>query len=236
MLVWHAVRTVEWGNRLHRAGAFWAAAAVYRANLQQDGGQEVAYNLGTALLQAGSDEAEGYLERASAGPDPSIAQRAHYNVGYRLLEAAEGSTDPVSGVGLVLAAIRNNRAALRLDPADGAARWNLALAERMYESFPQLFEEGPAEQTGGEAGTPPETDDASGMAPGTGSGTDEEGSPPEDSGDDEGGGPGAREALLGEGDPGPLSEAAAHRLLENVTDDPALLVRGVLWSQRPGSD
>ena len=232
---WHAAGTVEWGNLLYRAGAFSAAASVYRDNLEEGrAGRLVAYNLGTALLRADPNEAERYLELAVVGPESAITQRAHYNVGYHLLRATDGSTDQDTTVVLLLASIRNNRAALRLDPEDEDARWNLALAQRRYESFGSS-EEGPAGRMVGEDGTPPESEEGAGVATAIGAGTDEGGAPPDPT-NAEGGGVGAREALLGTGDPGPLTVSAARRLLENLTDDPALLVRGVLWSQRPDSN
>ena len=237
LAVWQAAGTMEWGNRLHRVGAFEAAASAYRGSGDDAASAQLrAYNLGTALLEAGSDEAERHLERAAAGPDRNVAQKAHYNVGYHLVGLAGGSSDQVATVALLLGAIRNNRIALRLDPADEDARWNLAVAQRRFETLANLYEEGQAEQAVGEVDTPPDDGEGMGATTGMGAGTDEDGAPPEDARGEEGGGAGAAEALLGEGDPGPLSERAARLLLEDLIDDPTLVVRGVLWSERPDSD
>jgi len=216
-VMWRAAGTVEWGNRLHRAGAFRTAASVYRGHIE-DGraGQIAAYNLGTALMEAEADEAGLYLELAAAGPDPVVAQRAHYNAGYHLLTAADGSDDPILSLSLALASIANNRAAVRLDPEDEDARWNLALAQRMFDSFASR------------------DDESGGTLLRVGTGTAGNGAP-FDVRDEELGGSGAMETLLGTGDPGPLSDDAALSLMEDLIDDPVLLVRGLLWSQRPES-
>jgi hypothetical protein len=237
LVLWRAAGTLELGNGLHRVGAFEAAASVYRAELEDDHPEQlVQYNLGTALLMADSDEAERYLTLAAQGPDRALAQKAHYNVGYRLLRATDDSADQVATVALLLAAIRSNRTALRLDPDDADARWNLAVAQRRYEALPNISEEGPAERSEGEVSSPPEDDVGMGGSTGVGAGADDEGSPPDDALSSEGGGAGASEAPLGTEDPGPLSEGEARRLLEEIVDDPARAVQGILWSERPDAN
>ena len=226
---------MERGNRLYRAGAARAAADVFAVRIDTTAlGFRASYNLGTALIQLESEQSERYLISAIEGSDSAAVQRAHYNLGYRLLTGVEADSDSFSAVPLLSGAINHNRAALRLDPGDENAKWNLALALRIYGELAQVFEEGPADDAGGAAKAP--EDESARAVSETAEG--EAGEEPEDLPLSENAGTqevilvGVQEALA-KGDPGPLTEEMSMRLLEQLTDDTELLVRGILWSQRP---
>ncbi len=238
MVAWGLGRNaLERGNRLFRSGDARGAADIYAVWVDTTAvGLRASYNLGTALAELGSDEAERYLTRAAEGSDSASAQRAHYNLAYRLLSGVQPDSDPFSAIPLLSGAIDHNRAALRMDPGDQDARWNLALAVQAFGEVAQVFEEGPAE-TDGETNIPDEDVELAPSEPEAGGAGEElDAVSPEDTPSD----PAAATVGVGEapagGDPGPLSEVDADRLLaEGRADDTEMLVRGLLWSQRPRS-
>lgn len=213
-LFWRDHRSLERGNRLYRAGDSPGAAEVYRGSERVGGGLPIVdYNLGTALLEIDPDSAQAHLLRVVEGEDRGTAQRALYNLGYRFLTAVQNPMELDATVSALMAAVASNRLALRLDPADESARWNLALAQNWLDAL-----------------APPEDE-----APGTRSELGEE---PEDTGVTNMSAPrrgaveGEREALAGE-DPGPMTAEAAYRLLEAVNDEAESLIIRILWSHRP---
>lgn len=139
---------LERGNRLYRAGRYAEAVQAYEKALQ-DGNDspELEYNLGTALLRVGRyAEAEQHLRTALAGVDPAVRQRAYYNLGNRFLTdarkpAAGKQTDP-----LLKGAVKAYEQALRLQPSDSRAKWNLELA--LHEQEQQRKQSG---QSGGQS-------------------------------------------------------------------------------------
>ncbi|HSL72169.1 MAG TPA: tetratricopeptide repeat protein, partial [Longimicrobiales bacterium] len=132
LLGW-GIGELERGNRHYRAGRYADAVREYEAALR--GGTdtpELRYNLGTALLQLGrADQAQEHLQHALRARDPALRQRAYFNTGYRSLVAGrqggEGATEQLD------AAIESYKRALRLNPADVDAKWNLELALREKE-------------------------------------------------------------------------------------------------------
>lgn len=217
--LWQDRSSLERGNRLYRDNQIQTAESLYRATAESRSPRPTAfYNLGTALLTLGIPESERYLQVAAAAADSAAAQRGNYNLGYRLLTRLEESGDPASWVPLLAAAVGSNRAALRLDPSDEDARWNLALAQRLFEDMTALMEleedsvvveelPTPEEEEGGIV-IPQIAQDRTGMV---------------ESG---------REALAGE-DPGELTEGEALDLIETIRDNPEKLLWGILWSRRP---
>ncbi len=225
--------SVERGNRLYRSGESGAAAEVYRQD--EDRIFMAEYNLGTALLAVHPDSAEQHLRIALESDDAAAVQRGYYNLGYRYLTMGGGPMRPDSTVAALVGAIIHNRAALRLDPEDRAARWNLALAQRLLDAMVPPDEE--AEREGGGEGeeefaiddqslTRSETADAvSGLEP-------EDPRPANNTGERQGAEEGAREAWATQ-DPGPMTLGDAVGLLEGIDDDAEALIRGILWSHRP---
>lgn len=144
----------ERANRLHRRGDWSTAARIYRARLQEevpvarddapDRGPAAAtppaphlhYNLGTALLElADAADARVRLSRGAAGPDDELRSLAWYNLGVASLRAAIAAPGSDSALVHVVAAMEENRNALRLSPGREEAAWNLAFARRMLDSL-----------------------------------------------------------------------------------------------------
>lgn len=213
--LWQDGSSLERGNRLYRDGQVRRAEPLYRLGAESSMAPPIAvYNLGTALLTLGTPEAEQYLRLATEADDSAVAQRGHYNLGHSFLTQVELG-EPGSWTPLLAAAIGSNRAALRLDPGDQSARWNLALAQLMLDNLT------PVSESNEVASSDTRSQSEGGVVvpqPG-----DDEGPPPTE---------GGREALAGE-DPGSLTESEALLLLEAMSDDPEQLLWGILWSQRP---
>ena len=237
VLTARAWTSMEWGNRLFRSGRLRAAADVYAARVDTTAsGSRASFNLGTALLHLGSDEAERYLLRATGGRDSAAVQRSHYNLAVRLLGGVESDTDAFAAIPLLSGAIDHGRAALRLDPRDNDARWNLALAIRAYAEVAEVFEEGPAESDTEVEAPEEESDEGGSESESGGVGEEREDiTPPDSPGRPAGAAEGVREALSRE-DPGPLTEAAIADILCGHVDDTERLVRAILWAGRPPVD
>ena len=144
----------ERANRLHRRGEWSLAARIYRARLQEEvppapvprAGEATAagtatpphlhYNLGTTLLELDdAPDARARLARGSASPDDELRSLAYYNLGVASLRSALAATRSDSSLVHVVAAIEENRNALRLSPGREEAAWNLAFARRMLDSL-----------------------------------------------------------------------------------------------------
>src|SRR5690606_38041809 len=116
-------------------GKYEEAAAAYQRIV--DAGKaspQVHYNLATTLLALGRmEEADRHFQSALQGVDPELRQRTFFNMGNRFLESGRAEVDPQQQGALLDAAIDAYRRALRIDPADVAAKWNLELALRDRE-------------------------------------------------------------------------------------------------------
>lgn len=229
------LRSVERANRLYRSGDAVAAAEIYGRVLDTDAVSPTTFNLGTALLPLDADSANVLLAQVTEVPDRATAQRGYYNLGFGQLVASGTASTPDSVLPDLRAAVRSFRAALRLDPRDQDARWNLALAIRTLEALLP-----PGEDTGEESGS--ESDDEVPMndaqmarsedAPAESGPEPPDPRPTDDSGERSGPREGAREAWALQ-DPGPLTAERALELLASVEDDPEMLLKGILWSHRP---
>ncbi|MDE0359028.1 MAG: hypothetical protein OXN92_15015 [Gammaproteobacteria bacterium] len=94
------------------------------------------YNLGTTLLElAEAPDARARLSRGAAGPDDELRSLAWYNLGVASLRAAIAAPGSDSALVHVVAAMEENRNALRLSPGREEAAWNLAFARRMLDSL-----------------------------------------------------------------------------------------------------
>lgn len=148
----------ERANRLHRRGDWSSAARIYRAQLQEEvpvtprerpsespaaaepaatpPAPHLHYNLGTTLLAlAEAPDARARLSRGAAGPDDELRSLAWYNLGVASLRAAIAAPGSDSALVHVVAAMEENRNALRLSPGHEEAAWNLAFARRMLDSL-----------------------------------------------------------------------------------------------------
>lgn len=192
---------LERGNRLYRQGRYAEAVEAYRAALD-DGNDSptLHYNLGTALLRLGQhQEAEEHLRMALATIDPDERERTLFNLGNRYLDAGRNAADPRARDQMLTAAAEAYRDALRLDPGDEDAKWNLELTLREQENSPPSS--GGEEQD--QQQNPQQQDDSQGQQ-----GNDPGTMPP----------PGAsnRPDNSEHRDPGELSQAEAERLLSAV--------------------
>jgi len=213
--------SLERGNRLYHDGSVERAQDIYRARVESDFATGVdAYNLGTALLALGAPQAEEYLRvategDATAGVDSAAVQKGYYNLGRLFLSRSEEASGADAAIPLLTAAVESTRSALRLDPRDADARWNLALAQLLLDSLTSLAALDPAARE-------EDTDRADGdegmvipqvaqMGPRRGR---------------------EYEAVAGD-DPGSINQAEARALLDAVSTDVEALIRGILWSLRP---
>ncbi|MGH7466739.1 MAG: VWA domain-containing protein [Longimicrobiales bacterium] len=141
-----SVGALERGNRHYRAGRYAEAVQEYQAALrEQADSPELHYNLGTALLQLGRfEEAQPHLQRALLAREEQLRQRVYFNTGYRTL--VPGRRGGNNATQLLDAAIESYKHALRLDPSDGDAKWNLELALREKERQQQQSPQSPQNQ------------------------------------------------------------------------------------------
>ena len=235
ILVLQDFGSVERGNRLYRSGDPVAAADVYADALGGSSDEAATFNLGTSLLALDPDSAEVLLRQTTRVVDRRTAQRGYYNLGFGQMLASETPSTPDSVLPSLRAAVSSYRMALRLDPMDQDARWNLSLAIRRLEAMLP-----PGEDTGEESGS--ESDDEVPMndpqlarsetAPAESGPEPPEPRPTDTTGERRGPREGAREAWALQ-DPGPLTAARALELLATVSDEPEELLKGILWSHRP---
>lgn len=130
-----AIGELERGNRHYRNGRYVEAVREYeKAVAAGDDSPELRYNLGTALIRLGRyEDAERHLRLALREMRPDLRQRAYYNLGSRYLENARKSDNTQSTGQLLDAAVESYKQALRLEPQDMNAKWNLELALREKE-------------------------------------------------------------------------------------------------------
>lgn len=163
MLAVLAAGGVAEGNRRYAAGDYAGAADAYAEALARgDTSAVLRYNLGTTLLRLGRyDEALPHLEAAAREGSPlPVRARGHYNGGGADLEPAftGAVTDAAERRARLRRAVRHYRDALRLDPGNDDARWNLELAQRLLADD----ERPPADDGGGrdeDDGGEPDADD-----------------------------------------------------------------------------
>lgn len=124
-----AARESRRGERLYDAGSYRDAYRSFQRALDASADPALEYNAAAALYRMKRyDEAARRFRNAAGGP-PRLRERSQYNLGNALVRAAE---DAAGGrkAELLGQAIAAYEEALRLDPADADARWNLELALR----------------------------------------------------------------------------------------------------------
>ena len=114
------------GERLYHQGKYGDAYGVFHAAQSSDTSPRLAFDAGSALYRL-----ERYEEAAeqfrTAARDPGLRQRSLFNLGNSMVRAAEekpGSPDPLYRAAAAF------EGALRLDPRDQDAKWNLEIALR----------------------------------------------------------------------------------------------------------
>ncbi len=140
---------LERGNRLHRAGLWEEAEAIYRAEANRTGEAALRYNLGTALAVTRSTDAEVELSRAAASTHREVRSRAAYNGGFVQLDRALHASQVDSIRQHAQAAIDANRNSLRLVPDNLDAKWNLSIALRLLDSIDAIERRSGREVTDG---------------------------------------------------------------------------------------
>ena len=189
------LRSARSGERLFEKGEFDKSYQAFQSAFDVSGDPALHYDLGVVLYRLKNYENATKSFRESA-TIPRLRQRSYYNLGnayVRLSEEAPEKDEPLRQ------AIVAYEEALRLEPADSAAKWNLELA---------LQRRGEDRESGGSSGRGRSADYAQGdmNVPGY------EGNPEAAVGAMAGGGYGAGEGESAE----ELSEADARALLEAV--------------------
>ncbi|MEX2570809.1 MAG: tetratricopeptide repeat protein [Gemmatimonadota bacterium] len=145
--------------RLAEQGDLESAERAYRVLLADDGTDPTLhYNLGTVLLRQGRfDEAREHLARAATSVDQSLGGAAAYNLGNTDLEPVAADPGAPGRAERLRRAIEAYKAALREDPEDDDARWNLELARRLLERDERADGGGAGGGGGGGGGEPTES-------------------------------------------------------------------------------
>lgn len=115
------------GQQLYESGKYKEAFESYQAVLLQQGGPEIKYNSGNALYRMSQyrDAAQTWRD-ALNGPD-QLRERAYFNMGNAYVRAAEDANEMSDYLGRAVQAYEE---ALKLDPNDVDAKYNLELALR----------------------------------------------------------------------------------------------------------
>jgi Ca-activated chloride channel family protein len=118
------------GERLYASGDFAQSAQALDQALAADSTPVRAYNAGNAYYRMRRYEDAAVRYRLAAAGPATVRQPSVYNLGNALVRAAEEA--PERGQ-LLLDAIAAYEEALRLDPTDHDAKWNLELALKRLE-------------------------------------------------------------------------------------------------------
>jgi tetratricopeptide (TPR) repeat protein len=121
-----AVREIRRGQQLYDAGRYRESNEAFRRALATSGDPALQYAVGTTLYRLHRYEEAARSFRDATGV-ARLKQRSWYNLGNAYVRAAEEASDKQVPLGQAIAAYEE---ALRLDPADSAAKWNLELALR----------------------------------------------------------------------------------------------------------
>jgi tetratricopeptide (TPR) repeat protein len=188
-------RQVRRGEGLYDAGRYRESYEAFRGALQASGDPALQYSVGNSLYRMRRYEEAAKSFREAAGV-PRLRHQSYYNLGNAYVRASEDAVDKDR---LLTEAVRAYEEALRLQPSDSAAKWNLELA---------LRRRGEDRESGGSSGRGRSADYGRGNmnVPGY------EGNPEAAVGAMAGGGYGAGEGESAE----ELSESQARQLLETV--------------------
>jgi Ca-activated chloride channel family protein len=121
-------REARRGQKLYDQGKYLDAYQAYQAVVKQQGGPEVRYNTGNVLYRMKQySEASKSWREAMNGASDRLRQEAFYNMGNAFVRSSE---DANALSGYLERALDAYEEALRLDPADRDAKWNLEIALR----------------------------------------------------------------------------------------------------------
>jgi tetratricopeptide (TPR) repeat protein len=190
-----ATRELRRGEQLYGTGHFKESYGAFQRALAASGDPALQYSLGNTLYRLRRYEEAARHYRKATGV-PRLRQQSYYNLGNAYVRAAEDGPNKEL---LLREAIAAYEEALRLEPGDSAAKWNLELA---------LQRRGDERESGGSAGRGRSADYGRGSMSTPGY----EGNPEAAVGAMAGGGFGAGEGESAE----ELSESQARQLLEAV--------------------
>jgi tetratricopeptide (TPR) repeat protein len=190
-----AVRDARQGEALYAEGRYRDSYEAFQRALARSADPALHFSVGTALYRLRRYDEAARSFREVTGIE-GLKQAGYYNLGNAYLRASEDAPESDALVGQAIAAYEE---ALRLNPADSAAKWNLEVAVRRR---------GEDRESGGSSGRGRSADYGRGNmnVPGY------EGNPEAAVGAMAGGGYGAGEGESAE----ELSESEARQLLEAV--------------------
>jgi tetratricopeptide (TPR) repeat protein len=118
------------GQQLYEQGKYLEAYEAYQSVLRQQGGPEVRFNAGNALYRLKQyAEASKNWREATSGADNALREEAYFNMGNAFVRASE---DANALSGYLERSLDAYEEALRLDPTDRDAKWNLEIALQRY--------------------------------------------------------------------------------------------------------
>jgi tetratricopeptide (TPR) repeat protein len=210
-----ATREARRGEQLYDAGRYRESFGAFQRALAASRDPALQYSLGNSLYRLRRyEEAARHFRQASGVP--RLRQRSYYNLGNAYVRAAEDAPEKDA---LLRQAIAAYEEALRLEPSDSAAKWNLELA---------LKRRGEDRESGGSPGRGRSADYGRGSMGNPGY----EGNPEAAVGAMAGGGFGAGEGESAE----ELSESQARQLLEAVEREQLASHQGRPTTGRSGGD
>ncbi|MGZ8397872.1 MAG: VWA domain-containing protein [Gemmatimonadales bacterium] len=118
------LREVRRGSQLYQSGHYAEAHQAFQQAFAVSGDPAIQYDLGVALyrLKRYEEAAKSFREAAAV---PHLRQRSYYNLGNAYVRASEEAPEKDEPLRQAIVAYEE---ALRLQPADSAAKWNLELA------------------------------------------------------------------------------------------------------------
>lgn len=127
----------------YEAGQFEEAFEDFQRLLEKKPGDaRLHYNAGAAAYQNQSfGEAAKHFSAALASPEPNLRERAHYNLGNSFFRLGEQHSDPGKKAGHWEQAIRQYEAALKIDPKDADAQFNLEWVKKKLDELKQQQQE-----------------------------------------------------------------------------------------------
>jgi tetratricopeptide (TPR) repeat protein len=121
-----AFRETRRGEALYAAGQYRQSYEAFQRAFSATGDPALQFRLGTALYRMRRyDEAARSFREATGVP--GLKQAGYFNLGNAYLRSSEDTPDPDA---LLRSAIAAYEEALKLQPADSAAKWNLEVALR----------------------------------------------------------------------------------------------------------
>ncbi|MCD4781284.1 MAG: tetratricopeptide repeat protein [Candidatus Omnitrophica bacterium] len=157
---WHgsaqaAVGTdVKKGNRFYQKGMYGAAVQAYEKGIEQQPNDAIiSFNLGTAHYKKQDyNESLNYFYQSLLGDEPSLRQKAYYNLGNTLYRLGEEQADTQlpEAVTLLESAMEEYDKALAIDSQDEDVTFNRAFVEKKYEEYKKALERQQKEQEKGQ--------------------------------------------------------------------------------------